>query len=96
MSEQLAKEGSQGSVKLNLKSKSSEEINKKIISQQKREISRLQNLIAKMEVRHQSDVAKVRAAEFEKYRKKHLQITSETSPQEAARIYAEIVRYSEQ
>ena len=91
MAEQLAREEMQGDLKL----KSSVEINKKIISEQKREISRLQKVIAKMEVKHQSDVARVRAEEFERYRKKHLQIRPDTTPQEAARIYAEFVQGSE-
>lgn len=76
---------------LDLKVKHADALNKQIISEQKKEIARLQKLLAKAEVKHQSEIAKVRAEEFEKYRRRALQITPETSPQQAARIYAELM-----
>ena len=78
-------------VSLDLKVKHAEALNKQIISEQRKEIARLQKLLAKAEVKRQSEIAKVRAEEFEKYRRKYLQITPETSPEEAARIYAELI-----
>lgn len=62
---------------------------KQVVAEQKREISRLQKLLAKAEVKLQSEVAKVRAQEFEKYAKKCLQITPDISQEEAARRYQE-------
>ncbi len=67
-------------------------LDKYIITEQKKEITRLQKLVAKLEVRLQSEVAKVKAQEHEKYRKKHLQITAATTPQEAARIYETTIK----
>lgn len=65
---------------------------KQVVAEQKKEITRLHKLLAKAEVKLQSEVAKVRAQEFEKYAKKYLKITPDTSQEEAARVYQELIR----
>ena len=75
-----------------LKTKHERDLDKQIISKQKKEIVRLHKLLAKADVKLQSEIARVRAEEFEKYRRKCLQITPETSPEEASRIYQEFIK----
>lgn len=69
---------------------------KQVVVEQKREIARLQKLLAKAEVKLQSEVAKVKAQAFEKYAKKSLQITPDISEEEASRRYQEYMKGSEE
>lgn len=85
------KKPTEKNVPLDFKVKHANSFDKQIISEQKKEIVRLQKLLAKTKVKHESEIAKVRAEEFEKYRIKHLQITPETNVHDAARIYAELM-----
>lgn len=60
---------------------------KQIIAEQKKEITRLQKLLAKAEVKLQTEIAKVRAEESEKFLRKPPCITPEMDQEEASRIY---------
>lgn len=65
---------------------------KQVVAEQKREITRLQRLLAKSEVKLHSEVAKARAQEFEKYAKKSLALTPDISAEEVADRYRELMK----